>query len=91
MLPSGQISAPTFQLIHPKFPEPQTDLSQYLVATVDSLINLYGLWIARLCARHAGFGKLAVGVVSKPEEDRQYPKVRFGYALPTQDGWKLIG
>lgn len=87
----AQIKPPSIAIIHPKTPEPEASLSDFFLATVFSLQNLYGQWIAHLCARHANFGGLSVGVMSTPQERRAAVRSDFMYAIAMGGKMRPVG
>ncbi len=90
LLPSAEIATPTFEFVHPRYGEPEVDLPVFMEVTLDSLLNLYGAWLALLCSRKASSNPYAVGVMLMPKERRKYPRAGYCYALPTKDGWQPL-
>lgn len=91
LLHSGEVATPTFEFLHPKYGQPQIDLPHFMDSTVESPMNLYGAWLALLCARKAIHRPFDVGVMLLPKDERKYPRSGFCYALPTTNGWQPLG
>ena len=87
----AQIKPPSISIIHPKTPEPEASLSDFFLGTVLSLKNLYGHWIAHLCARHADFGGFSVGVMSTPQDRREAIHSDFMYAVAMDGKMQPVG
>jgi hypothetical protein len=87
----AQIKPPSITVIHPKTPEPEANLSDFFLATVLSLKNLYGQWIAHLCARHAHFGGFSVGVMSTPKDRREALRSDYMYAVAINGKMQPVG
>lgn len=83
---NGQLIAPTFEHVHPKYPQPRTAITVFLRELHDALVDLYVLWIARLAGQKAHAAGAPVLVMTIPEERRNFPHVKYGYGLKTADG-----
>jgi len=87
---SAQIVNPTFELRHPRTPQPRTDLVNLLRNIVDSFLRLFADWMANLCARHASLGNFSVGVF-KTSDEVKFDEPPYSYAVLMGDQWQPIG
>jgi hypothetical protein len=88
---SGEIILPSVEIVHPKTGEPRTGLVRFMHAVNESLANLYGEWVAHLCARKAAAGDFEVSVLRLPEGQRPDKRVSYSYAINIGGEWQPIG
>jgi hypothetical protein len=79
--PSGEMSPPTIELIHPQGSHRAISITAYMEQLVEGLVAIFEGLIAHLCAnnmRADGLGPFPIGVVMLPENQRAaYHNIRF--------------
>lgn len=87
----GSIALPSVEIRHPQSNQDRVGLIHFLEAMISSLVNLYGEWIAHLCARKADLGEFSVAVVKIDDELRQKRQGSFAYAVNAGGQWMPMG
>lgn len=89
LLPSGQLRAPTLEVVHPETPQPLIAVSDFMAHTVEQIATMFELMLAFLCGYNVHpFAGLAIQVVRYPPHLEKAFGVRFGYG--TYDGDQII-
>jgi hypothetical protein len=78
---SGDIIAPTIEIIHADTPQDRINLKAYTDQVAQSLINIAEPLIAYLCAFHIKETARLISIGEIPEESRHNKMIRFGYIL----------
>jgi hypothetical protein len=81
LLPSGKLTPPTIEVIHPKQPEPEIALHSFIEQMTDQFITTTELIMAWICAKHTKESAFGIGVGLIPEDQRQNKNVRYGYVM----------
>ncbi|MEO4043157.1 hypothetical protein AAFN47_16265 [Hoeflea sp. CAU 1731] len=83
----GKLVRPQFELIHPQFPQPTTDLVEFFGYLIEELSTLFETFVALCCGYYAQFDKFIIAVVSQDKARRRSPHVRYSYALAINGEW----
>lgn len=87
----GHIHVPCIQLVDPKTPQPEMDLTVFMGQMVDELTEQCEIFIGNLCSANASFGDFETTVLEIPEEKRRFSGARLGYAVLLNGEWQLMG
>lgn len=86
LLPSGMLSPPTVEVIHPETPQPPVPLLALMEHIADQLATVFERMLAQLCNTNVRpFGGMPIGVVEYIEEHQKIFKCRYGYVAQMGD------
>jgi hypothetical protein len=84
--PENQLLPPSIEVIHPKTPQPQVPVVDFMSHIIDTIVDIVGLMLAFLCNRQirpiAGF---LVQVHEFPPNQRRTESVKYGYGIATEN------
>jgi len=85
--PDNQLLPPLIEIIHPKTPQPQVPVVDFMSQIVNTTIDVVELMLAFLCNRRIrpikGF---PVQVHEFPKSQRPIESVKYGYGVATENG-----
>jgi len=81
LLPSGELNAPSIEVIHPETPQPQVPLLALMEHIADQLAAAFEVMLAHLCSANVQpFAGMPLGVIEYSEDQQKAFKCRYGYA-----------
>jgi hypothetical protein len=89
LLPSGELSPPSIEVIHPETPQPLVPLLALLEHVADQLATVFEVMLAHLCGANVqSFAGMPLGVIEYDKDQQRAFKCRYGYA--TQMGGRIV-
>lgn len=80
--PTGDISAPTIEIIHPTFRQVEFGLSTYLKLTIPDICSVFEEMLAFMIDRRgSNFGRVKLRVCEVPEGQRRYGTVKYDLTI----------
>jgi hypothetical protein len=86
LLPSGELSPPSIEVIHPETPQPPVPLLALMEHIADQIATAFEVMLAHLCGANVQpFAGMPLGVIEYNENQQKAFKCRYGYATRMGD------